>query len=79
MFFLFSIIKYWHVLKCRTKSKAADMRRSHGSTGGGPNKATPLSDLEERIVAIIGKVAVEGIAEVRIPFDVSTYLCFCMF
>ena len=42
-------------------------------TGGGPNRIIPLSDLEERIVSVIGKVAVEGVPEVRVPFDVSTH------
>ncbi|XP_059044801.1 uncharacterized protein LOC131840644 isoform X2 [Achroia grisella] len=63
--------RYWHLIKCRTKAKAADIRRKRMATGGGPNTINPLSDLEERIAAVIGKVAIEGITDVQIPVDVS--------
>lgn len=43
-------------------------------TGGGPNRLEPLTPLEERILALIGNVAVDGLPGVRVPIDVS--FCF---
>lgn len=63
--------KYWIEFKAKTKSKAADSRRNASATGGGPNKLVPLNEIEERVLAIIGPVAVEGLPGVRLPINVS--------
>ncbi|CAH0720891.1 unnamed protein product, partial [Brenthis ino] len=64
--------RYWIEFKAKTKSKAADSRRNASATGGGPNKLVPLTDTEERVLAIIGTVAVEGLPGVRLPLDIPT-------
>jgi hypothetical protein len=58
-------------LKAKTKSKGADLRRSAIKTDGGPSKLAPLTAIEERVLQIVGQVAVEGLPRVQIPFDVS--------
>ncbi|XP_059059497.1 uncharacterized protein LOC131852785 [Achroia grisella] len=50
--------RYWHLLKCRTKAKAADIRRNQKDFGGG-SKPFPLSELEKKIISILRKAAVE--------------------
>lgn len=57
-------------MKAKTKGKGADNRRSALKTGGGPSKLTPLTPFEERILQIVGRVAVEGLPGVQIPFEV---------
>lgn len=56
----FYSIKYWIELKAKTKCKAADSRRSAAAIGGGPNKIIPLNEHEQCLLAIIGRVAVDG-------------------
>ncbi|XP_037962930.1 uncharacterized protein LOC119690864 isoform X2 [Plutella xylostella] len=66
--------RYWIELKNAVKGKAADHRRMANGTGGGPNNLQPLDIYEERALAIIGRVAVEGLEGVRLPhptMDVS--------
>ncbi|CAH0731399.1 unnamed protein product, partial [Brenthis ino] len=48
--------RYWIEFKAKTKSIAADSRRNASATGGGPNKLVPLTDTEERVLAIIGTI-----------------------
>ncbi|XP_045450230.1 uncharacterized protein LOC123658989 [Melitaea cinxia] len=64
--------RYWIEFKAKIKSKAADSRRNASATGGGPNKLVPLTQAEERGLAIIGTVAVEGLPGVRLPLDIPT-------
>lgn len=46
--------------KSKTKSKAAKIKKEIGKTGGGPGEYAPLSDLENRLIQIMGKRAVDG-------------------
>ncbi|XP_045784523.1 uncharacterized protein LOC123880439 isoform X1 [Maniola jurtina] len=64
--------RYWIELKAKIKNKAADSRRMARGTGGGPNRLLPLTPIEERILSIIGKVAVQGLEGVQIPLDAPT-------
>nr|XP_022319969.1 nuclear apoptosis-inducing factor 1-like isoform X2 [Crassostrea virginica] len=56
------IVKKWRDISSQAKKKEAQFRREQVKTGGGP---PPLpvntNDIDQKIVAIIGKTAVEGI------------------
>ncbi|XP_046387401.1 myb/SANT-like DNA-binding domain-containing protein 3 isoform X2 [Ischnura elegans] len=53
--------KCWQDWKCDVKQKAAKLRRhSLGSGGGPPLPLTPLSNLEKRLLGLLGEVAVIG-------------------
>ncbi|XP_063895427.1 guanine nucleotide-binding protein G(s) subunit alpha isoforms XLas-like isoform X1 [Helicoverpa armigera] len=62
--------RYWIEFKAKTKGKAADMRRSTSATGGGPNRLVPLNYIEEKVLALLGPVVVEGLPGVRLPIDI---------
>nr|XP_021188239.2 uncharacterized protein LOC110374711 isoform X2 [Helicoverpa armigera]XP_021188247.2 uncharacterized protein LOC110374711 isoform X2 [Helicoverpa armigera]XP_049694980.1 uncharacterized protein LOC110374711 isoform X2 [Helicoverpa armigera]XP_049694981.1 uncharacterized protein LOC110374711 isoform X2 [Helicoverpa armigera] len=62
--------RYWIEYKAKTKSKAADSRRSASRTGGGPNKLVPLNYIEKKVLALLGPVVVEGLPGVRLPKDI---------
>lgn len=47
-------------MKRNVKEKAAKIRSSYRSTGGGEASKEKLSELEERIVGIIGEIMIEG-------------------
>ena len=53
----------WNDLKYRTKQKYAKIKKFTIGTGGGPSQSKNLSELEERIIAIIGKRCVESITD----------------
>ncbi|XP_030752077.1 uncharacterized protein LOC115879394 [Sitophilus oryzae] len=46
--------------KSKVKSKAAQLRIEGEKTGGGPSKAIPLNDTEERLMALLGWRAATG-------------------
>ncbi|KAL4707163.1 hypothetical protein ACJJTC_018898 [Scirpophaga incertulas] len=52
--------KVWVDWKSKTKKKAITIRRHASGTGGGPRLTAPLSSLEERVLAILGPLAVAG-------------------
>ncbi|KAJ8707540.1 hypothetical protein PYW08_010792 [Mythimna loreyi] len=59
--------KVWEDWKSEVKTKASFIRRHARGTGGGGGPSNPqtLTSLEERVVAIIGKLAVEGMPGIQ--------------
>lgn len=55
-----NFVKTWSDLKRNVKEKAAKIRSSYRATGGGEASKEKLSELEERIVGIIGETMIEG-------------------
>ncbi|KAL4721467.1 hypothetical protein ACJJTC_008357 [Scirpophaga incertulas] len=66
--------KVWIDWKAKTKKKALVIQRDLRGTGGGPGSKTSLTDLEQRVLAIMGgPTAVEGLSEVgEIGFQVAS-------
>ena len=52
--------KKWFDLKCETKRNIAKFRRKMQRTGGGTPDTTPMSELDQRIGAIIRETALSG-------------------
>ncbi|CAH0558662.1 unnamed protein product [Brassicogethes aeneus] len=65
--------KTWHDMKAATKSKKSSIKRYTQCTGGGPSINTQLNTDDEKILDIIGPVAVEGqnVEESLVEFDDS--------
>ncbi|KAJ8708190.1 hypothetical protein PYW08_010556 [Mythimna loreyi] len=57
--------KVWADWKSKTKKKALLIRRHASGTGGGPSNRQTLSSFEERVLAIMGNLAVEGLPSVQ--------------
>jgi hypothetical protein len=53
--------KKWAAIKTATKSKVASNRKSVRKTGGGPPDDLELTTVEENVLELIGKEAVEGV------------------
>ncbi|KAL2079803.1 hypothetical protein ACEWY4_025547 [Coilia grayii] len=51
----------WRDFSSATKKKAAALRREREQTGGGSTSLAPLTPEEERVLAVLGPEAVEGI------------------
>ncbi|KAL4709467.1 hypothetical protein ACJJTC_012804 [Scirpophaga incertulas] len=66
--------KVWIDWKAKTKKKALVIQRDLRGTGGGPGSKTSLTDLEQRVLTIMGgPTAVEGLSEVgEIGFQVAS-------
>lgn len=60
---LFKAIGRW---RSKTKAKASLLRTEGEKTGGGPSKAIPLSDPEERLLQLVGWKAVTGDGNVEL-------------
>ncbi|CAG9840812.1 unnamed protein product [Diabrotica balteata] len=58
-------IKVWIDLKNKVKKKDSVIRNSRTQTGGGPPLKGILTDLEERIIRIIGDTAIYGLSSSR--------------
>ncbi|KAL4704334.1 hypothetical protein ACJJTC_019379 [Scirpophaga incertulas] len=56
--------KVWSDLKNNTKKKAAKINKAACGTGGGPALQTKLTDLEQRVLRIIGSQAATGLVGV---------------
>lgn len=54
----------WSDLKNNTKRKAARMHKAAIGTGGGPASRIRLTDLEQRVLNIIGTQAATGLVAV---------------
>ncbi|XP_046402673.1 uncharacterized protein LOC124168457 [Ischnura elegans] len=68
-------VKCWQDWKCDVKQKAAKIRRHSLGTGGGPPlPVTPLSNLEERLLGLIGEVAVTGVEGVMDPIELEVVI-----
>ncbi|KAL4720957.1 hypothetical protein ACJJTC_012271 [Scirpophaga incertulas] len=52
--------KVWADLKSKTKKKGLTIRCHDRGTGGGPSNQQKLSPFEERVLSILGPLAVEG-------------------
>jgi hypothetical protein len=55
------IRKKWDDLKSRTKAKAALLKRELSKTGGGKKTKIELTDLERRIIALLGETRIKGV------------------
>lgn len=51
----------WSDFKNNTKKKYAKINRAARGTGGGPALRVTLTDLEERVMAIIGQQSATGL------------------
>ncbi|CAH0731055.1 unnamed protein product, partial [Brenthis ino] len=60
--------KYWADIKHKSKARLAKWRRDALGTGGGPCSQDDLSEVDKKILSIIGEQAVFGDTEHRIPF-----------
>lgn len=68
----FFCLQYWGDLKHKAKSRAASRRQEASSTGGGPSTQPIISELDKKILSIIGESAVYGDIEHRVPVFVSS-------
>nr|CAI5855556.1 unnamed protein product [Callosobruchus analis] len=50
--------------KSKTKTKAVTLKRENEKTGGGPKMLPPLIDLENHLLALMGKTAISGDEEI---------------
>ncbi|CAG9832746.1 unnamed protein product [Diabrotica balteata] len=57
--------RVWIDLKNKVKKKASVIRNSRTQTGGGPPLKGILTDLEERIIRIIGDTAIYRLSSSR--------------
>lgn len=72
-------MQVWSDFKSNVKRKAARIYRSAHKTGGGPAHNMRLSDLEERVLTIMGSRAATGIIEIpEVGLEVSTS-CFIIY
>lgn len=67
--------KVWADWKSKTKKKALAIRHHARGTGGGPASGQALSASDERVLAIMGTLAVAGQDSVEeLGFNVSTII-----
>ncbi|KAJ8728931.1 hypothetical protein PYW07_006627 [Mythimna separata] len=59
--------KYWADLKHKSKSRLAKRRQDALGTGGGPSTQEDLSEVDKKVLAIIGDQAVYGDSQHRVP------------
>ncbi|XP_045541535.1 uncharacterized protein LOC106719853 [Papilio machaon] len=71
-FFVYLFIKVWSDYKNNVKSKWAKINRAAQATGGGPALQLSLTDLENRIMQIIGVQAATGMAVNEAGFGFNT-------
>ena len=55
------IRKKWDDIKSRTKKRASEIHKDAKKTGGGEPSEKPLTDIEEKIIDVIGKTIVYGL------------------
>lgn len=64
----------WSDLKNNTKKKASRLYRAAQGTGGGPPSNLKLSDLEQRVLSLVGTQAATGIVEIpEVGLDVRIH------
>lgn len=56
------IHKKWICVKSGAKAVAVEQKKDVKATGGGVSSGVEMSDSQQRILGVIGKVAVEGVA-----------------
>ncbi|KAJ8704007.1 hypothetical protein PYW07_013301 [Mythimna separata] len=59
--------KYWADLKHKTKSRLAKRRQDALGTGGGPSTQEDVSEIDKKVLAIIGDKSVYGDSQHRVP------------
>ncbi|KAJ8912348.1 hypothetical protein NQ315_014715 [Exocentrus adspersus] len=59
--------------KNKTKGKAAALRKDHLVTGGGLPTTAPLSDMEERLMSLLGWRSVDGDGNKELGFDAVSF------
>ncbi|XP_052745619.1 uncharacterized protein LOC112047106 [Bicyclus anynana] len=64
--------RYWIEFKAKTKLKAADSRRYGARVTGDGRKLTPLTELERRVVELLGPVATKRLHGVWLPLSTKT-------
>lgn len=73
-------VQVWADWKTKTKKKALAIRGEASGTGGGPSSRLTLTALEERVLGIMGLMAVTGQAGIEERgFDVSFVLCLLLY
>jgi len=70
-----SVLQSWRDWRVDVKSKAAKLKSHQRGTGGGGPSPAPLHEIEERLIALIGKEAVEGHSNIIDPAEVSITNC----
>lgn len=55
-----AVKKKWSTITSEAKKRGALVKKDQGKTGGGQPEVKPLTALEERILAVMGKVYTEG-------------------
>ncbi|CAH0551212.1 unnamed protein product [Brassicogethes aeneus] len=56
--------RYFVEWKSRTRKKARDFKVEAQATGGGPNSAKPLTELEEKLMGLLGWVSAQGYQDI---------------
>ncbi|CAG4947575.1 unnamed protein product [Colias eurytheme] len=65
--------RYWADLKHKVKARASAQRRAASGTGGGPACKDDLSEIDKKVLAIIGEGAAYGDTQHRVPaFPIPT-------
>lgn len=68
------LTKAWSDIKNNTKKKWARIDRSNRQTGGGPALQINLTDIEQRVLSIIGVQAATGMNVAEVGFSQVCYL-----
>lgn len=68
--------KVWSDLKNNTKKKAARLNVAANATGGGPPLMLRLTDLENRVLQIIGHLAATGLGVPEAGFSQVIFIVF---
>lgn len=63
------MVQVWSDLKNNTKKKLAKINRAASGTGGGPALQLSLTDLENRVIQIIGAQAATGMMVAEAGFQ----------
>jgi len=64
--------KTWADLRRQTRKRAADIIKDIRKTGGGESSVPPLSDIENRVIALVGETSATGdVTTAELGFDES--------
>lgn len=78
-FFFFHFAKVWSDYKNNCKKKCAKISRAASGTGGGPALQLCLTDLENRVMQIVGVQAATGMAVQEAGFNLVCLLHYLSF
>lgn len=65
------LFQCWQDWRSDVKAKALHIKKTANKTGGGPNPAKPLSELEKNLLQFCGLEMVQGVEGVPDPLEVS--------